>query len=133
MIPDLMAGGAAGGADFAQFLPILLMLGVVVFFTMRSQKKKEAQHKAMLAALKIGDTVATQSGFVGKIASFVDDQELILTLAPGVDVRFMRAMLSGPINKKVTKQLKGFEKTSEPVKKVQKKMGATSSKRKAAR
>lgn len=133
MVAKLMAATPSSGADFAQFLPILLMLGVVVFFTMRSQKKKEAKHKAMLEALKVGDTVATQSGFVGKIARFVDDQELILTLAPGMDVRFMRAMLGGPLNKKVTKQLKEFEKTSEPVKQSQKKISATRPKRKAVR
>ena len=73
------AAGAADAAAVAQpsiismFLPLILMFLVFWFILIRPQKKKEKELKNMLAALKVGDEVATIGGIHGKIFRIKDD------------------------------------------------------------
>ena len=120
IIPALVAAPAGGGGDFLQVLPLLLVLVVMYFFFIRTQQKKDKQHKDMVSALKVGDTVVTQSGFIGQIKSFVGDQEVLLTVSEGTDVRFLKAMLAKVWEGKETKQVRNLKKTKTPVKSLSK-------------
>lgn len=73
--------------------PILLLLPLLLlmFWSSRSQQKKAA---AALAALKKGDRVVTQSGFVGKLVE-IGDRTAKVELAPGVKVEILRSGLVG--------------------------------------
>lgn len=65
---------AAGPASMlTTLLPLILMFVVFYFILIRPQKKKEKELKNMLAALKVGDEVATIGGIHGKIARIKDD------------------------------------------------------------
>lgn len=65
---------AAGPAALiSSFFPLILMFVVFWFILIRPQRKKEKQLKAMLAALKVGDEVATIGGIHGKIFKIKDD------------------------------------------------------------
>lgn len=71
-----VAGAAEGqpvGSPIAAFLPLIVMLLVFWFILIRPQKKKEKELKNMLAALKVGDEVATIGGIHGKIFRIKDD------------------------------------------------------------
>lgn len=60
----------------AQFSPILMMVLVIVvfyFILIRPQRKKEKALQAMIAALKMGDEVASIGGLHGKIVRIKDD------------------------------------------------------------
>lgn len=80
---DNAAGSAAGtaGAAGAQgpaamismFLPLIAMVLIFWFILIRPQKKKEKELKNMIAALKVGDEVATIGGIHGKIFRIKDD------------------------------------------------------------
>jgi len=75
-------------------LPILIMvvpLLLLMFFTSRSQAKKQTQ---MIAALKKGDRVLTQGGFVGKLIE-IGDRYAKIELAPGVKVDVLKSGLLG--------------------------------------
>lgn len=52
---------------------IVAMLAIFYFILIRPQKKKEKELKNMLAALKVGDKVATIGGIHGKIVRIKDD------------------------------------------------------------
>ncbi len=76
------AGGAApaGGAEaFMQFIPLLLMLAIFYFLLIRPQQKRAKQHKAMLEALKKGDSIMTTGGLAGRIVD-TDGDMLIVDL-----------------------------------------------------
>lgn len=59
--------------SFAPIIMMVLMLVVFYFILIRPQKKKEKELKNMLAALKVGDEVATIGGIHGKITRIKDD------------------------------------------------------------
>lgn len=76
------ADAAAGAADAAaagpasmisMFFPLILMLLVFWLILIRPQRKKEKELKNMIAALKVGDEVATIGGIHGKIFRIKDD------------------------------------------------------------
>lgn len=54
-------------------LMLVLMFAVFYFILIRPQKKKEKKLREMIAALKVGDEVASIGGIHGKIARIKDD------------------------------------------------------------
>ncbi len=71
--PAAGAPAAGAGSMLTTLLPLILMFVVFYFILIRPQKKKEKELKNMLAALKVGDEVATIGGIHGKIARIKDD------------------------------------------------------------
>ena len=66
-----MNGAATGTAYY--WVMMILMLVAFWFILIRPQKKKKKELKNMLAALKVGDEVATIGGIHGKIVKIKDD------------------------------------------------------------
>ncbi|MDD3446948.1 MAG: preprotein translocase subunit YajC [Zavarzinia sp.] len=89
------AGGPAmGGADMLiQLAPLLLIVVVFYFLMFRPQQKRAKEHKALLSALRRGDTVVTMAGLIGKVAK-VQDNEVLLEIAEGVRVRVLKSTVS---------------------------------------
>lgn len=92
------AAAPGGAAAFAQFVPLILVFLIMYFLILRPQQKKMAQHRAMVEALKKGDTVVTQGGLIGKVVAVRDD-ELEVEIAQGVRVRVVRATVSQVVNR----------------------------------
>ena len=67
--------------NLQQFLPIILMFGVIYFLMIRPQQKKAKQEKEFEAAIKIGDRVITKSGLHGKIAELNPETIVLETMA----------------------------------------------------
>ncbi len=70
---DPNAMGGMGGT----ILWLVVMIALFYFMLIRPQKKKEKQTKAMLDALKVGDSVTTIGGIVGKVLKVKDDKVCI--------------------------------------------------------
>jgi preprotein translocase subunit YajC len=89
-LPMLQAPAGGGGeAMLMQLLPLVMILVVFYFLLIRPQQKRLKEHKAMVEALRRGDTVVTSGGFIGKVTKVADD-ELTVELAPNVNVRLQR-------------------------------------------
>jgi len=73
--------------------PLLLLvpLLLLMFWSTRSQQKKQA---AVVAGLKKGDRVLTQSGLVGKLVE-IGDRYAKVEVAPGVKVELLKSGLLG--------------------------------------
>ena len=52
------------------FLPFVLIIGVMYFFTIRPAEKREKELKAKLEKIKPGDKVMTIGGIVGELPIF---------------------------------------------------------------
>ena len=90
------AGGAApGGATgfFLQVAPLLFIFVIFYFLLIRPQQTRMKAHRAMIAAVKKGDTVVTGGGLIGKVTR-VDETEVEIELAPTTKVRALKATLS---------------------------------------
>jgi len=92
---------AAGGAQpnaFVQLLPLVLIFVVFYFLLIRPQAKRAKEHKAMVAALGVGDEVATAGGILGKVTE-TGDQFLTLEVAEGVRVKVQRHTVTSVLPK----------------------------------
>ncbi|MEP5632650.1 MAG: preprotein translocase subunit YajC [Tateyamaria sp.] len=82
-----------------QFIPLILIFGIMYFLLIRPQQKKVKEHAAMVAALRRGDQVITQGGLIGKVVKVKDDNEVEVELAEGIKVRVVQSTIATVINK----------------------------------
>lgn len=92
------AGGAAaeggGGLLGTPLVPIILMLGIMWFFLIRPQQKKQKEHRAMIDNLKKGDRIVTSGGLIGRVTG-VSDTTLTVEIADRVRVKISRGYVAG--------------------------------------
>ena len=94
------AQSAAGGlAGAGQFLPLILIFGIMYFLLIRPQQKKAKEHKAMVSSLRRGDQVVTQGGLIGKVTKVKEDNEVEVEIAPDVKVRVVQSTITVVLNK----------------------------------
>ena len=95
------AGTVAGGAEIAlQVVPFVLIFVIMYFLMIRPQQKKLKTHQAMVAALRRGDQVVTSGGLIGKVTKVKEEVgELEVEIAPGVNVRVVRATVTSVVSK----------------------------------
>jgi len=84
------AAAATGGmAGLTQFLPLVLMFGVLYFIMIRPQMKRQKEHKAMVDALAKGDEVVVGGGLLGRVSK-VSESVLHVEIAKDVEVQVQR-------------------------------------------
>ena len=76
-----------------QFLPLILIFGIMYMLLIRPQQKKMKEHKAMIGALRRGDQVVTQGGLIGKVSK-VKEGEVEVEIADGVKVRVVQSTIA---------------------------------------
>lgn len=69
------AGGA--GAMLSLVLPLAVFFPLMYFMIMRPQKKEQQRVKNMLAAMEVGDTVVTTSGFYGVLINITEEDVIV--------------------------------------------------------
>lgn len=86
---------ASGGmmAMLVQFAPFILIFVLFYFMLIRPQQKRAKAHQQMVANLKRGDTVVMSNGMMGKVTR-VEEQEAMVEIAQGVNVRVIKAMVA---------------------------------------
>lgn len=72
---------------------MLVVLGGMMFFMTRTQKKQQSQRQALLDSMKIGDSVVTIGGLHGVISDFDDTKKTILIDCEGIILEFDRAAI----------------------------------------
>lgn len=72
-----MNGILAAGGLFSIILVYVVILGGMWFLLMRPQKKEQKRVSAMLAAMEVGDTVLTTSGFYGVVIDITDTDVIV--------------------------------------------------------
>lgn len=76
-----------------QFLPFIGIFVLFYFLLIRPQQKRAKAHAAQIAAIKRGDSVTLSNGMIGKITR-VENDEAMVEIAQGVNVRVVKAMIS---------------------------------------
>ena len=82
-----------------QFIPLILIFGIMYFLLIRPQQKKVKEHASMVAALRRGDQVITQGGLIGKVVKVKEDNELEVELAEGIKVRVVQSTIATVLSK----------------------------------
>lgn len=87
-----MAAPAQDGArpGYEGIIMLVIMFAIFYFLLIRPQQKRAKQHKELIDALKVGDTVVTAGGIHGKVAA-VQDTIVTLEIATGVKIKINRS------------------------------------------
>jgi preprotein translocase subunit YajC len=75
-------------------LPLLLLfglLGAMMYFMSRRQRRAVAQQQQLQGSLSVGDRVMTTSGMYGTVTDTSDDTSIDIEIAPGVETTWLRA------------------------------------------
>lgn len=106
---DLLAQESQGGSPLS-FVIFLLPLGLL-FFLMRSQKKKVQAQQALQQQAEIGDEILTTSGIYGTIVDADDDEGTVLIeIAPGTTIKMVRAGIA----RRLADDLEEYYEDDEP-------------------
>jgi preprotein translocase subunit YajC len=90
--PD--APGGSPSSIGMSFLPLLLIFGVFYVLLIRPQQKKLDEQNKMIKTLKRGDRIVTAGGIHGKVVKLEGDENLIVEIADGVQVKIVRNTVS---------------------------------------
>ncbi|WP_281280214.1 preprotein translocase subunit YajC [Asticcacaulis tiandongensis] len=74
-------------------LPFVAIFALMYFLIIRPQQKRAKEHQTKIAGLKRNDTVVLSSGIIGKITR-VEDAEVMVEIASGVNVRVVKGLVS---------------------------------------
>lgn len=108
------------GSLFLSLLPMIAIFGLMYLLMIRPQKKQEKQMREKINAMRVGDSVVTIGGIVGKIMNIAEDEITISTSVANTMMTFKKQAVSSVIqseeNKKYAEANKQ-ENTEEPEKK----------------
>ncbi|HCU95427.1 MAG TPA: preprotein translocase subunit YajC [Actinobacteria bacterium] len=80
---------AAGGGNLLLLVGIIAFIGLMYFTMFRPQRNRQRQIQQAQNAIVPGQQVRTTAGMYATVVS-IDDGDVVLEVAPGVNVRYMR-------------------------------------------
>ena len=79
----------SSGSGYIFLVAIVVLFGLLYFVTIRPQRNRQRAAAQTQSQLQPGMRVRTTAGMYATVAA-VEDQEVLLEVAPGVNVRFLR-------------------------------------------
>ncbi len=73
----ILASGSVTTGTVGMIFIYVAIIGVFWFLIVRPQRKEQKRVASMIAALEIGDTVLTTSGFYGVVIDITDDDVIV--------------------------------------------------------
>jgi preprotein translocase YajC subunit len=85
----LAASSSSGGGNYTFLIVIVVLFGLLYFVMIRPQRNKQRQVQAMQSRVQPGQRVRTTAGMYATVVE-ADDTDVVLEVAPGVNLRFLR-------------------------------------------
>ena len=104
MIESAYAAGQQEPSLIGFLLPIFILV-LMYFILIRPQSKKLKEHKKMVAALKVGDEIATSGGIYGKIIKLTDSYAMI-KISNNTEIKLQRNSINQILPKNTLDHLK---------------------------
>ena len=89
-----------------QFIPLILIGGLMYFVLILPQQRRTREHKALLASLEVGDEILMNSGIHGFVSS-LDADIAWVEVAENVELKIARSSIAGKIQPKVVEDAEG--------------------------
>jgi preprotein translocase subunit YajC len=77
------------GAFLPLILLVILFFGIMYFFMVRPQRRRQREHEELIEGLKRGDRVITAGGIHGEI-DYIDEETVVLNLEAGAKLRVLK-------------------------------------------
>lgn len=74
------------------FVPLILLVVVFYFLLIRPQRKRQQEQAQMQSSLMPGTRVMTTTGLFATVSA-IEDDDVILEIAPGVETRWVKASI----------------------------------------
>jgi preprotein translocase subunit YajC len=84
-----LAAAKSGGGSYTFLIVIVALFGLLYFVMIRPQRAKQRKAQEMQSAVQPGQRVRTTAGMYATVVES-DDQDVLLEVAPGVEIRFLR-------------------------------------------
>ena len=79
----------SGGGSYLFLVAIVVLFGLLYFVTIRPQRRRQQAAAQTQREIVPGTRVRTTAGMYATVIS-VEDQDVVLEVAPGIEVRFLR-------------------------------------------
>jgi preprotein translocase subunit YajC len=84
----------SGGSSATGLLVTLVLMGAVFYFLLiRPQQRRARAQRQLMSSIAVGDDVVTIGGVYGTVKE-LDDDEAVLEVATGVEIRFLRSAIA---------------------------------------
>ena len=119
LLQEVPASGGKGGGGYSQLFIFALMIGVLYFFMIRPQQRRQREQRKYMEAVKKGDYAVTTGGIHGKILAIEEADTVLLEVDKGTKLRIDKSSLSKEASRRhqasLTKGLskEGSEKQGE--------------------
>jgi preprotein translocase subunit YajC len=88
-----VAAAKSGGNPLMSLLPLILIVVVFYFLLIRPQRRRQQQQSQLQNQIVPGQRVMTTAGLLATVVA-VEDDALVLEIAPGVEVRFVKQAIA---------------------------------------
>ncbi len=89
----MLTAGGDGGTMWITLIMIAI-LGLVMFFSFRKQKKQDQETANMRNSLQVGDEITTIGGIIGKVVSIKEETCVIETSRDGTKIRILKTSIA---------------------------------------
>src|SRR5215831_10277850 len=80
---------SSGGSGYIFLVAIVVLFGLLYFVTIRPQRRRQQAAAQTQNQIQPGMRVRTTAGMYATVVA-VEDQDVVLEVAPGVNVRYLR-------------------------------------------
>lgn len=94
---------APAGGGLMGFVPMIVIMGVMIFFMWHSQKKQAKQRQAMLDSLQVGAKVLTIGGIYGEILT-VKENTFVIQIAENTKVEVAKTAVNSVAEQEAAKE-----------------------------
>ncbi len=102
----------SGGGSYLFLVAIVVLFGLLYFVTIRPQRNRQRAAQATQRDVEPGARVRTTAGMYATVTS-VEDQDVVLEVAPGVEVRFLRRAIMDVVPEPFDMETEGSEMEAE--------------------
>ncbi len=89
------------------------LLGLMMYFMSRKQRRAQEQQQALQNSLAVGDQVMTTSGLYGTVTDVDDDAKIGVEIAPGVETVWLRAAVREKVAEDIEEEAEELEELSD--------------------
>lgn len=102
-----------------QLIIIVALFVLLWLLLIRPQRKRQLEQQQLHASLEVGDEVLTVGGLYGHVREILDEDDLLVEVAPGVNVRIARRSVAGVVEEEddepqTSEQQRGELEEAEP-------------------
>ena len=96
------------------FLVVVIVLFVLFWLVViRPQRRRQVEQNRMIETLDVGDEIVTAGGLYGRVLGLGDD-ELLVEIAPGTNVRVARRAVAGLVQPDEEEEDEELKSVDEP-------------------